>query len=115
MNRYWWPLLVLLTVCLPWASAQAEYGVVLGSYSQRAIAIRELRELEPSPAPLFIAVAQPQSGTYYRVIAGPYSRYGDAAEALAMWHERGLTDAWIRQIKVSSQLIDQSVVEVESP
>jgi hypothetical protein len=115
MNNHWWPLLILLTGCLPWTSLHADYGVVLGSYSQRDIAIRELRELEPSPAPLFIAVAQPAGDTHYRVIAGPYSRYGDAADALAMWHGRGLTDAWIRQMEIPAQLIDRAAAVDDSP
>ena len=95
---------------MPFTSALADYGVVLGSYAQRDIAIRELRQLQPAPTPLFIAVAQPAGGTYYRIMAGPYGLYGDASDAQALWQGRGLTDAWVSQLETAPQTLDETPV-----
>ena len=78
------------------------YHIIVGSYLDREIALRELAEFSSCKQPLFVAPIQGDSGeVHYRVIDGPYRTYNEAEIIRQHWLSCGLTDAWITGAKAA--------------
>ena len=77
--------------------ANDQFLVVLGSYSQRDIAVLEyaLFQAKQPESKLSIVVNTQSSGTLYRVVAGPESTYSDARLTLEAWQNLGEEGAWV--------------------
>ena len=75
----------------------AGYDIVLGSYEQRDIALRELAEFAECKQPLFVRVVELDERTLYRVVDHGGERFSEAQIVLGVWQACGLTDAWIQR------------------
>ena len=78
------------------AAAEAQYFVVLGSYStwSQAEEARGKAAVKMSE-PYTLASADTPRGTFHRVLAGPYLDKGRAASVLEKARVKGFVDAWL--------------------
>ena len=99
VNKLWLTLILVLshvTGISHAASADSQYLVVLGSYADRDIAVKEVgkftRQLPESI--LTIVVKNTERGVFYRVVDGPLS-HPEAKDRQDRWQDLGLYDAWL--------------------
>lgn len=95
---------LLPAVCAPTGSAVAAasrqaptkgYDVVLGSYVQRPIALRELVKFSTCKQPLFMQPHEVDGVPMWRVVDGPFASLTEAEIVRGKWLECGHTDAWV--------------------
>lgn len=71
------------------------YDVVLGSYVQRPIALRELVKFSTCKQPLFMQPHDAKGVAMWRVVDGPFVSLSEAEIVRGKWLECGHTDAWV--------------------
>ena len=76
------------------------YEVVLGSYVDRNIALRELTGFSACKQPLIVLPYDAASGPMFRVVDGPYETFADADIVRAKWLECQIDDAWVNQRQI---------------
>lgn len=95
---------LLPAVCAPIGCAAAAegrqattkgYDVVLGSYVQRPIALRELVKFSTCKQPLFMQPHDARGVAMWRVVDGPFTSLTEAEIVRGKWLECGHTDAWV--------------------
>ena len=83
------------------ANLPTHYQIVLGSYAQRDIALRELVEFTACKQPLYVREQQIKGVTMWRVVDGPLQHLSEAEIVHQKWLDCGYSDAWINQVKAS--------------
>ncbi len=86
------------------STVHGDYLVVLGSYSSKQIAVRELRELESRDGLAVWVDQNAQRQDIFRVVAGPFATYRGASAAHSKWTEHGVADAWITAAQLRPML-----------